>query len=354
MKILYPAFIRLPTEKAHGVQIVKTCEAFAEAGVDVELVIPGRKTQIQESVFAYYGAKNNFSIVSTNTPDLVAHGPIGFFVSALWFAEAVKWQKSFWKADVIYSRDAFVLLQYILLGRKLVYEAHTKPTVISTFVAKRVHRLVVISEGLRDAYLKRGVSSVKIIVAHDAIDLELFKKEHSQTESRQWLGIPQDKKIALYVGRIDAAKGADTFAAVSELVSNDWLCVLIGSGPLKKMLQKQYPKALFLSETPYRELARVLATADVLVLPNSGKDENASKYTSPLKAFAYLAAQKPIVAANVPALETVLQERAHYFSADSSQSLLSSLERLSSETEYNDLSSHTWHIRSAIILKAFE
>ncbi len=37
MKILYIANIRLPTEKAHGIQIMKMCEAFAHAGAEVEL-----------------------------------------------------------------------------------------------------------------------------------------------------------------------------------------------------------------------------------------------------------------------------------------------------------------------------
>ena len=40
MKLLYIADIRLPTEKAHGAQIMKTCEAFSLNGIDTELIIP--------------------------------------------------------------------------------------------------------------------------------------------------------------------------------------------------------------------------------------------------------------------------------------------------------------------------
>src|SRR3989344_48411 len=134
MNLLYLAFIRLPTEKAHGVQIMKTCEALSEAGAEVELVVPGRKTHIAEDPFSYYGVKKNFTLTTLNAPDWVGKlGSFGFVFSALWFSEAARWRKSFWMADVIYSRDALVLFQYILLGRKLVYEAHTKPTVISIF-----------------------------------------------------------------------------------------------------------------------------------------------------------------------------------------------------------------------------
>jgi hypothetical protein len=50
MKICYIAAIRLPTEKAHGLQIMKTCEAFAAAGHDVELVVSDRATPIRSCI----------------------------------------------------------------------------------------------------------------------------------------------------------------------------------------------------------------------------------------------------------------------------------------------------------------
>lgn len=351
LRIFYLAFIRLPTEKAHGVQVMKTCEALVDLGADVELVVPGRKTHITEDSFAYYDVRQNFTLTNLKTSDMVSWGPLGFALSALWFSETAKWRKSFWKADIIYSRDAFLLLQYIFLGKKLVYEAHTKPTLISTFVARRVYRLIVISEGLRDAYIRRGVAPAKITVAHDAIDPKPFKKQYDQKESREWLGIPTDKKVALYVGRIDAAKGSDTFAAASEYVPEDTLCILIGPGPLAKELKKKYPKALILPETPYRELPRVLASADVLVLPNSAKDENATLYTSPLKAFAYMASGKPIIASNVPALREVLKNNALFVEPDNPRDLASALQTFP-KNDTEEVRVYTWSDRAKEILAA--
>ena len=37
-KLLYISLMRLPTEKAHGLQIMQNCEAFAAAGCHVTLV----------------------------------------------------------------------------------------------------------------------------------------------------------------------------------------------------------------------------------------------------------------------------------------------------------------------------
>jgi len=54
-EILYIANIRLPTEKAHGLQIVQNCEAFADAGVDVTLWQSGASTRPNYAPSATFG-----------------------------------------------------------------------------------------------------------------------------------------------------------------------------------------------------------------------------------------------------------------------------------------------------------
>ena len=137
MKILYLAAIRLPTEKAHGLQIVKTCEAFTKNGAEVELMVPTRQNSITKHTDAYYSVKTPFKITYLNAHDLIGEGPFGFVLSLLSFAEAAHFSRSYWAADIIYSRDALILAQYVLHARKMVYEAHTTPSLISKFFAKR-------------------------------------------------------------------------------------------------------------------------------------------------------------------------------------------------------------------------
>jgi len=59
MKIIYLANIRIPTEKAHGLQVMKMCQAFQGAGADIKLVVAKRKNPKFENmdVFDYYKIK---------------------------------------------------------------------------------------------------------------------------------------------------------------------------------------------------------------------------------------------------------------------------------------------------------
>ncbi|MCH7883412.1 hypothetical protein IIA95_03290, partial [Patescibacteria group bacterium] len=78
MKLIYIANARIPTEKAHGIQIMKTCEAFADNGAEIELVVPWRFNPIKNDPFEYYDVKRVFKIVKIPSLDLTAFGKIGF------------------------------------------------------------------------------------------------------------------------------------------------------------------------------------------------------------------------------------------------------------------------------------
>ena len=351
-RLCYLAFVRLPTEKAHGAQIVKTCEALADEGIEVSLLVPGRKTPITEDPFTYYGAQKNFVLMEVPTPDFVRFGPLGFMLSLFLFAEAARFTRAFDEADVVYSRDAGVLLQYVLLRHRFVYEAHTRPTFVSRLVARRAAKVVAISQGLKDAYVCAGVRKECIIVAHDAIDPAPFKIAFDQNVVRAEYGIPTDKKVALYVGKIDDAKGVPAFAEASEHLPENVRAVVIGAGTQKDTLAARFPRALFLSSTPYRDLAKVLSAADVLVLPNSAKDTDASRYTSPLKAFAYLASGKPIVATDVPALRELLDGAAVFAQPDDAPSLAHAITRAIATPSVPANKDYSWRARAKTILSA--
>lgn len=316
MKILYLAAIRLPTDRAHGLQIMKTCEAFVKEGVQIELVIPARANTLTEDPFTYYAVPSVFPLTVLRTPDLVRFGRIGFITSALIFSERVRWLGRFRSADIVYSREAFVLLQYIFLGRKLVFEAHANPSPLASFVARHAHRVVVISHALKTAYETAGVAPEKIIIAPDAVDARAFEVTSRKEDVRQRLGLSAVARIVMYVGHLYARKGADTLAAAAALMPEDQVVFVGGTKSDVARFRKQWENQKnihLVGHVPPTQVPQYLRAADVLVLPNSARDTDAREFTSPMKLFEYMASGTPIVASNVPSIREILGEQEAQF-----------------------------------------
>jgi glycosyltransferase involved in cell wall biosynthesis len=365
MKIVYIANIRLPTERAHGLQIVKTCEALGNTGASVELVVPTRRNAITEGTFSYYGIQKNFDIAQLSVPDFVRFGPLGFVASTIWFSREARRLKSFWIADVIYSRDALVLLQYLLLGRPLVFEAHSKPSFISRIVARRARSLVVISHGLKNAYIAAGVMSTKILVASDAVDEHLFDGIPDRATARTSLALPTGRSIVLYAGHLYPRKGAYTLAQASASLP-EMLFVFVGGtkSDIAHFRNRWHgQKNIFIvGHMPHSRVPWYLRAADLLALPNSAKDEDSARFTSPMKLFEYMASGTPILASDVPAVREVLDEDcAHFAEADSpsafSQGIALALshpeESLAKAMKAKERTlNFTWDVRAQAILRA--
>lgn len=361
MRILYIANIRIPTEKAHGVQIVKTCEAFAKAGHTVDLVVPDRKNTIFDNLFTYYGVAPIFSLIKLRVPNLMRFGRIGSNISVLWFSEKAHLCRQFWRADIIYSRDASILLQYILLGRRLVYEAHGAPTFSARIIVHFMYRVVVISKAIGEAYIVIGVPRKKIIIAPDGVDLDAFAHPETKEAARIRLGFPTDSYIAFYAGRLDSWKGIDTLLEASRFLSGVIVVIIGGETTQVSTLQKKYPDVRFLGPRPYLELADNQAVADVLVLPNTGKSEVSMYYTSPLKLFTYMASGVPIVTSDTPATREILDgSDAYFFTPDDPASLAEEIKNALAHTEdskqkaqnsLEKVKGYTWDKRAGKILK---
>lgn len=327
MNILYIANIRLPTEKAHGIQIMKMCEAFARLGHEVELIVPNRHTPITEDPFLYYGVDHNFTITRLPTFDTVSWGRAGFWLQSLSFIyHAARYARRS-SAEIIYSRDP----ELFFFGRmpsdaKLAWEIHTKPTPrVAKMVCQSSVHIVAISGGLRDVLVEMGVPQERIIVAHDAVDANMFTQIPDKKKVRQQLSLLEDKKLIAYIGKyktMGESKGVEDIVAAVGVVHTrqpDTALLLVGLNQDERAEVEALTKSAGLGGSAYlvghvehTDVARYMRAADVLVM-NYPNTEHYARYMSPLKLFEYMASGTPAITSDLPSIREVLDDSSSYF-----------------------------------------
>lgn len=318
MKILYILNQRFPTEKAYGIQVAKTCEALAAHGAQLELAVPYRVNSDQDP-FVHYSIRRDFTFRKVFSPDFYLPGKLdraSFWIKNFISAVALTIHTLRAKAVVVYSREELplYLLSFFTEGN-LVFEAHNfskKRQFFYTRFKNSGLRLIAISQGVKNDFVTFGFKPESILVVHDGVDLHDFENLPDIETIRKELELPADKKIVMYIGQLFAWKGADILVQCARLLDPDIL-VFIGGGQKEDIarLRKSDPTNAVCFEGPTSSalLPKYLRAADVLVLPNK-KDGGISEfYTSPLKLFAYMAAQKPIVASDVASVREILNRQ---------------------------------------------
>lgn len=312
MKLLYVSFVRLPTEKAHGVQIMKTCEALANQGSSVELIVPDRRTSIQEDVFNYYGIERNFQIKKLIAPDLTKAGPIGFLISILVFSIRTAFY-IFNKKEknlLIYTRDAHVGAIFSFFNFKFLYEVHKgEKSIFTKRSVTHADSVIANSVGTKEFFENNFNLKNPITVIPNGVDLEAFKVAPSKVIARERLMLPSDKKIVMYTGHLYNWKGAHILAEAAAILPKDYLVVFVGGTQDDLiMFQQKYgalESILIAGHKPSRDIPLYIKAADVVVLPNVRIGES-EQFTSPIKLFEYMASGVPIVASDLPSVRHIL------------------------------------------------
>jgi len=367
MKIFYLSNIRFPTEKAHGIQIMKMCQSFVSAGHEVVLVVPKRFNQIKKSAWEFYGEKENFKIEYLKIRDFMKSIEIprvSFHLQSKSFVKAVKkyLKENEKEEDIVYSRDIPIVRS--LDSENVFFEMHTLPKSFRIKDLNKVKGFIVIAQILKNTLVKRGVSKDKIIVARDGVDLKQFNIDISLEDARKKVNLPQDKKIVLYSGHLYTWKGAQILAEASQLLNENVLVVFVG-GTKKdiekfKSVNRDLKNILILGHKPYSEIPYYLKAADVLVLPNTSSENISKWWTSPLKMFEYMVSKRPIVATELSSLREVLnKENALIVLPDDHEELAQGIEKLLRDADlsnklaqraYRDVKEYTWAKRAKKIL----
>jgi glycosyltransferase involved in cell wall biosynthesis len=338
-KVVYVANARLPTEKAHGYQICKMCEALALNGTEVVLLHPKRQqedpTLQRSTVFEYYGIPPVFTVRTLPNWDVM---PFSRYLPArgfmpIFFAHALAWGLYAARyahregADLYYTRESSAAFWLVRRGLPTVYEGHVVPKhgqrwLLTRTAAHPALRLsLVLTSFIKQRFMDLGFPAAKVRVLPDGVDLSLFDKLPSREACRGRLGLPLDRPVIGYVGRfqtMEMEKGipelVQAMAAIPQLWGKEPLLLCVG-GPMEAVptyeeiaRRHRLPahRLCFVDRVPNSEVPLWMRASDVLTIPWPWTEFSAY-FTSPMKLFEYMAASVPIVATDLPAIREVLR-----------------------------------------------
>jgi glycosyltransferase involved in cell wall biosynthesis len=137
----------------------------------------------------------------------------------------------------------------------------------------QLDEVLIPSRSTRDQLLARGLSPEKARPLPRWVDTEVFSPELRDCSLWAAYGADQGVKL-LYAGRVSREKNlellADAFIELQASGSSAWL-VVAGDGPYREEMQRRLRqhKAIFTGFLSQADLARIYASADVLVFPST-------------------------------------------------------------------------------------
>ncbi|HKE01826.1 MAG TPA: glycosyltransferase family 4 protein [Planctomycetota bacterium] len=356
-RVVVVANARIPGERAQSIQTVRTAAAFARRGCEVDLVHP--KRNIRRTIagadgdpLAFYGVTDPVHLHALPVVDWIERAP-----RRLQYVPARIEEWTFARAAARWIRGAggaLVHCREIEVGARLaaardaryLFEAHSIPgsrlrrAWLSRAVAGAL-AVVAISRGLADDLAAAcGIPRERVAVVPDAFEAREYAAPLDRAEARRRLGIPQDAQVVVYAGHLFPWKGSDVLVRASAQAPTITVR-LVGGLPEDVERTRRLAKERGASgcevvgHRPPSEIPIHLAAADVVAVPNSGREPISARHTSPLKLFEAMAAGRAIVASDLPSLREVVEHdrTAWLVPPDDPDALAAGLRRLVADPE---------------------
>jgi glycosyltransferase involved in cell wall biosynthesis len=365
VRIAYLAASPVPSSIASSVQVMKMCQGMARLGHEVVLLVPERP-EVRRDVdpHDFYGVDHCFEVHRVRWPPIT--GRLYYPCAAVMGLAARRI-----RPDLVYGRFPEGTLASASLGLPVIFETHLPHH--SKGLAgllhrqlvghRRLRRLVVISEALKQEYLRQfQVRDQVVAVVHDAAD-------DPGTGAGERLG-PEDRLQVGYVGNVYPGKGVETVVALAGACP--WADFhVIGGEPdeVRPWAEKtqQLPNLRFHGYIPHGRTDGYRLGCDVLLAPyhrrvSTHGGGEAARWMSPLKLFEYMAAGRAIIVSDLPVLREVVADDVHVLMCEpeDTSDWVHALERLARDPELRArlgrearsefLRKHTWLARARAAL----
>ncbi|HNP17777.1 MAG TPA: glycosyltransferase [Fulvivirga sp.] len=359
MKWVYLADSIIPSRAANSIHVMKMCNALANIGYEVTLVAPKYTLIKQEDfvrdIFEFYGVEPNFSIQFISFPNI--RGNV--------FWRAIKSARLAKKIapEIVYSRDLWGSIFSTRFGLSVAHEFHGTPKKyfwIKGFLVDRFHKSkrltksVVISQALKNIFIKEGFEAKNLMVAHDAAD--------------ENIGPPASLGAGFhvgYVGHLYKGRGVDFILEMAKRLPNVIFHLIGGTEKDIAYFKSKSVgnNVVFHGFLRPADVGAYRMAMDILIAPYQkvvgiwGGARDTSAYMSPLKIFEYMSAGKAIISSDLPVLREVLNENnAILCPPDNLDRWVESINQLAIDSEkrlklgkacYADyVNKYTWEIRA--------
>lgn len=318
-RVAYVSILNLGSRMAHGVQVMKNAQAWAGAVSDFEFitcVTPQSRLGLDpEALARLYGLQRRFAI--TAYPLAAPHPRLEPFWPRAIFHRLAARRCARQGVDLVYTRANLTPPATLALGLPTVVETHSPPgddpekrALYAVLGHPQLKAIVTISPDLARRYAEHGLPAEKILVAPDGVDLAAFARDPGREAARAQLGLPTDRPLAMYVGHLYDGRGVeDILEAARRLPEVNFVLVGGHAADVERWRARAGELGLAnLSLTGFVDntlVPRYLWAGDLLLMPYGASCPTVA-WMSPLKMFEYMAAARPILASDLPAIREIL------------------------------------------------
>jgi glycosyltransferase involved in cell wall biosynthesis len=382
MKIACIATSAVPSSTANSIQVMKACQAMAQLGHTVTLLLPDLpetrpadpSERGWECLAGRYGLEQRFALE--------------------WLPTARRWKRYdlAWKAiararairaNLIYTWAPQAGLLALIQGHPTLLEVHDRPTgslgplVFQLFLRwSGKKRVLPITHALL-RYLERDYHFVfprgQAVIAPNGADLERYNSLPDSAEARRRLKLPE-QPTAVYTGHFYSGRGMDLLLGVAQSFPQVNFLWVGGAPDDVERWKAQVDQARLQNVTltgfvENRRLPLYQAAGDILLMPYEqaiagSSGGNSAEICSPMKMFEYMAAGRAILSSDLPVIREVLSEHnAVFCPPEDPRAWQAALAGLLAEPARQqmlgmqarlDVARYTWLAREEKALKGFE
>jgi len=379
---------------AEGVHIAGIVNGFRSLGHKVMLVSPTNVDPTKSRSLARPFGKNDKGITKI-LHKMADTLPQPFFelmeiaYNTVGVARLHKVIKKYGKVDIIYERYAFFNFAGALVSKMkripLIIEVNELSGLkrvrgqyfvrLCSFIERRILRqarlVVVVSEFLnKEVHERIHPAETRVLTVPNGVPEE-WKKRNVSAEAASSLRNKYDfnnKKVICFVGGlVEWHNFGLLLQAFKRVITDGYDCVLmfVGEGPMREYILDKARELgidsniLLVGNVPHEEIPVYLASADILVIPET------NEFRSPIKLFEYMAAGKPVVAPKKAGIEAIITHGVDGFMfepgnassfADAMMRILQNETvalKLGKNARKNVFANYTWEKHSKLILDEF-